>query len=250
MSSAAIDLTSQAPSERIASLRALLKQKFPGTSQIDSPDLGVLPTGVADIDRLLPGGLPRGAVSLLSGPPSSGKTGAALRVLATLTGQGGQAAWVHQGAFSIASAAWAGVDPRNLLQVQVESSSEALRCADFLLRWQAFHLVVLDWVGRGGHGSRWSRLQNLVTDSPGALLVVAPSPAPGDPLRFVSAVHLSFERAPDRPAQQVIVDLDKTRYARPDGPPHALVEHQGMAGAPFVLDPELPGLGQRWHHEL
>jgi len=250
VSSVALDLTDEAPANRISALRALLKQKFPGTTQHDKPDLGSLPTGVPGIDRLLPGGLPRGAVSLLSGPPSSGKTGAALRVVANLTTDGGQVAWVHRGAFSAASAAWAGVAPRNLLQVQAESSSEALRCADFLLRWQAFHLVVLDWVGRGGHGSRWSRLQHLVTDSPGALLVIAPSPGPGDPLRFVSSVHLAFERAPDRPAEQVVIELDKTRYARPDGPVHSLVAHEGMKGAPFTLDPDLPGLGQRWHQEL
>ena len=250
MSSVALDLTAEAPANRIAALRALLKQKFPGTTQVDKPDLGVLPTGVPGIDRLVPGGLPRGAVSLLSGPPSSGKTGAALRVVAQLTASGGQAAWVHRGAFSPASAAWAGVEPRNLLQVQTESNSEALRCADFLLRWQAFHLVILDWVGRGGHGNRWNRLQHLVTDSPSALVVIAPSPGPGDPLRFVSSVHLAFERAPKQPAKQVIVDLDKTRYARPEGPPHALVDHVGMPGAPFVLDPDLPGLGQRWHEEI
>ncbi len=249
-SSAALDLTTVAPTNRVAALRELLKQRFPGTTQLDKPDVGVLPTGVPGIDRLLPGGLPRGSVSLLSGPPSSGKTGAALRVVAGLTAQRGQVAWVHRGAFSPASAAWAGVEPDNLLQVQAESDSEALRCTDFLLRWQAFHLVVLDWIGRGGHGSRWNRLQRLVTDSPSTLVVIAPSPAPGDPLRFVSSVHLAFERAPDRPARQVVVELDKTRYARPDGPSHELIEHHGMPGAPFMLDPALPGLGQRWHHAI
>ncbi len=250
VSSAALDLTTVAPTNRIAALRDLLQQRFPGTNQLDKPAVGILPTGVAGIDRLLPGGLPRGAVSLLSGPASSGKTGAALGIVAGLTGQAGQAAWVHRGAFSPASAAWAGVQARHLVLVQVESDSEALRCTDFLLRWQAFDLVVLDWIGRGGHGSRWNRLQRLVTDSPSSLVVIAPAPEPGDPLRFVSAVHLTFERAPDRPAQQVVVELDKTRYARPDGPSHGLLEHRGMRGAPFLLDPDLPGLGQRWHHEV
>lgn len=149
----------------------------------------------------------------------------------------------------MASAVWAGVEPSRLLQVHAESDLEALRCADYLLRWQAFHLVVLDWVGPGGHGGRWARLQKLVVGSQSALLVLAPPPGPGDPLRFVAAVHLAVERVPERPAQAVLVELDKTRFGRPQGDDFAMVEHGGMEGAPFALDPDLPGLGQQWHEE-
>lgn len=233
----------------VASLRELLQKRFPGTSRLDAPSHGVLASGVGAIDQLLPGGVPRGAATLLSGPPSSGKTGVALRVASGLTRSGGQVAWVHRGALSVASAVWAGVEPRRLLQVRAESDLEALRCADYLLRWQAFHLVVLDWVGRGGHGGRWNRLQKLVTGSESALLVLAPTPPPGDPMRFVASVHLALERVPERPAAAVLVELDKTRFARPSTS-HAVVEHGGMPGAPFALDPDLPGLGQEWHDEL
>ncbi len=237
------------PVRDVSALRELLQTRFPGTTQVDRPSQGAIPTGIASIDALLPGGLPRGAASLLSGPPSSGKTGLALRAAAQLTAEGGHVGWVHRGALSVASAAWAGVDPERLLQVRAESDQEALRCADYLLRWKAFHLVVLDWVGPGGHGGRWTRLQRLVVGTTSALLVLSPPPAPGDPLRFVASVHLALERVPEDPARAVLVELDKTRFDRPEGPPHALVRHGGMEGAPFALDPDLPGLGQRWHEE-
>ncbi len=238
------------PVQGISALRDLLARRFPGTNRIESPSYGVLPTGVESVDALLPGGLPRGAASLLSGPLSSGKTGLALRAAAGLTNEGGHVAWVHRGALSVASAVWAGVDPNRLLQIQAESGLESLRCADYLLRWKAFHLIVLDWIGPGGHGGRWSRLQRLVVGSSSSLLVLSPPPAPGDPLRFVASVHLALERSPREPAQAVLVELDKTRFGRPEGPGHALVRHVGMKGAPFSLDPDLPGLGQRWHEEV
>ena len=237
-----------APVKDVAALRELLQRRFPGTNRIERSHHGALPTGVAGVDALLPGGIPRGAASLLSGPPSSGKTGVALRTAALLTSEGGHVAWVHRGALSVASAAWAGVEPSRLLQVHAESDLEALRCADYLLRWQAFHLVVLDWVGPGGHGGRWARLQKLVVGSQSALLVLSPPPGPGDPLRFVASVHLAVERVPERPSRAVLVELDKTRYRRPEAP-FILIEHVGMEGAPFALDPDLPGLGQAWHEE-
>lgn len=240
----------ESPVRDVAALRELLQRRFPGTTRLERPHHGVLTTGIGPVDSLLPGGVPRGAATLFSGPPSSGKTGIALRVAAGLTRDGGEVAWVHRGALSVASATWAGVEPARLLQVQAESDLEALRCADILLRWQAFHLVVLDWIGPGGHGGRWARLQKLVVGTQSSLLVLAPPPGPGDPLRFVAAVHLAVERVPERPAQAVTVELDKTRFGRPAGSAWATVEHDGMAGAPFALDPDLPGLGQLWHEEV
>jgi len=239
-----------APVRDVSALRELLKRRFPGTNRVERPNHGVVPTGVDAVDALLPGGLPRGAASLLSGPPSSGKTGIALRAAAQLTAEGGQVAWVHRGGLSVSSAVWAGVVPERLLQVHAESDLEALRCADYLLRWQAFHMVVLDWVGPGGHGGRWNRLHKLVVGSSIALVVLSPPPGTGDPLRFVASVHLAVERVPDQPAHAVLVELDKTRYGRPDGPAHAVVRYGGMEGAPFALDPDLPGLAQQWNEEV
>ena len=53
-----------------------------------------LATGVPGLDELLFGGLPRGQVSEIHGPASSGRTGIALAVAACATRAGALAAWV------------------------------------------------------------------------------------------------------------------------------------------------------------
>src|SRR2546425_12595231 len=50
-----------------------------------------LPTGVATIDAMLFGGFPRGQLSEVHGPASSGRTGLVLALLARSTGGGGLA---------------------------------------------------------------------------------------------------------------------------------------------------------------
>lgn len=234
--------------ERIASLREMLRRKFPGQAVLDRPEYGALPSGISGLDELLPDGLPRGALTLLCGSPSCGKTGAALAFCAELTRQGGDAAWVHQGALSAASAAHAGVDLGRLLAVRAGSLSQALRCTDFLLRWQAFHLVVLDCPAAGGRGSDWNRVHRLVTGSTQALLVLAPPLQQGDPLRYCASVHIDVVRRPGSGKLSCDLSLARSR-SRPAGRTSRLATC-GMDVAPFHLLPDLPGLGQEWHDEI
>ena len=229
----------------LASLRSLLRQRFPESTLQGAPSSGVLPGGLAVLDGLLPGGLPCGAITLFSGFVSSGKTGLALGFAAQLTRSGGRLAWVHQGGFSAPSAQQAGVLLDSLLAVRVSSFAEARRCADFLLRYQAFELVVLDWPGRGGGGKAWTRLHRLVTGSEQVLLVLTPSLRPADPLRYCASLILDVER--DLAASQINISLGKSRYGRA-GEGEALP----WPGAPgeLLLLPELPGLGQAMHDEV
>jgi len=164
---------------------------------------------------------------------------------AQLTRSGGRLAWVHQGGFSAPSAQQAGVLLDSLLAVRVSSFAEARRCADFLLRYQAFELVVLDWPGRGGGGKAWTRLHRLVTGSEQVLLVLTPSLRPADPLRYCASLILDVER--DLAASQINISLGKSRYGRA-GEGEALP----WPGAPgeLLLLPELPGLGQAMHDEV
>ena len=236
---------------KVAELRALLQEQHPSAQVLDAPEYGILPSGLVDLDRLLPGGLPRGAMSLFTGRSSSGKTGAALAYVADWTRQGGTVAWLHAGGFSAGSAAQAGVDLRRVLQVRSRSREQAFRCTDYLLRWQAFGLVVVDWVGRAGRGANWSRLHRLVTGSRTALLVLAWPLPEADPLLYAASAHLDFGRRAGRGgggAGVVEVELMRSRYARPGG--QARLLHGGMADAPFALHPDLPGLGQGWHDEV
>ncbi len=54
----------------------------------------VAATGIAEIDELLDGGLPIGAISEITGPASSGRTSIALAFLAQRTQDGNVCAWI------------------------------------------------------------------------------------------------------------------------------------------------------------
>lgn len=102
-------------------------------------------TGFAEVDRLLGGGFPRGRMSEIAGPPSSGRTSLALGLLATVTGAGETAALVDRAdAFDPASAEAAGVDLERVLWLRARDPGDALRCIERLLQTDGFALVVLD----------------------------------------------------------------------------------------------------------
>ena len=104
-----------------------------------------LPTGIDPVDRLLGGGFPRGHLSEITGPPSSGRTSLALLLSATATRAGEVVAWVDGAdAFDPSSARDAGVDLDRLLWVRAPRIREALRSAEHLLAARGFALVVLD----------------------------------------------------------------------------------------------------------
>ena len=79
----------------------------------------VVPTGVSEIDALLDGGLPVGAITEMIGPETSGRTAVALSFLRHLTHAGRVCAWVDvSDTFSPESAAAAGVDLARVLWVR------------------------------------------------------------------------------------------------------------------------------------
>lgn len=234
----------------VDALRDVLRRRFPGTTLLERPDRGCFASGIPALDDALPGGLPRGAITLFSGGPSSGKTALALTFVSEATLAGHAVAWVHLGAFSAPSAAWAGVALDQLLTVRAASEVQALRCADLLVRAGALPLVVLDWAGRSGAGARWMRLQQLVATGRVAVLVLAPPPPEGDPLRFASAVHLAvaWGSAGVFAPGSVVVEVERSRYG-PFGR-RFTVPVQGADLAPFPLLPELPALGRRRDAEI
>jgi recA bacterial DNA recombination protein/Group II intron, maturase-specific domain len=77
-------------------------------------------TGIVEIDVLLGGGLPVGAISEVTGPKSSGRTGLAHSFLAQQTQEYRVCAWVDAGdAFDPEPAAASGVNLRQLLWLAV-----------------------------------------------------------------------------------------------------------------------------------
>lgn len=78
-----------------------------------------VPTGIENVDALLEGGLPLGAISELAGPECSGRTSLVLSFLARMTQEGRVCAWIDvSDALDPVSAAASGVDLERLLWVR------------------------------------------------------------------------------------------------------------------------------------
>ena len=83
----------------------------------------VVPTGVAEVDSVLEGGLPVGAITEMVGAESSGRTSLALSLLAGITRTGSVAAWIDiSNSLDPESTAAAGVDLPRLLWVRCGAS--------------------------------------------------------------------------------------------------------------------------------
>lgn len=79
---------------------------------------GRLSSGITPIDKLIGGGLVRGRVSEIIGPPGAGRTSLAAAFAASITGRGEVAAWIDAaGSCDPGSMATAGVDLARLLWV-------------------------------------------------------------------------------------------------------------------------------------
>jgi recombination protein RecA len=151
-----------------ARLEAALGERFPAAlSPAARPAPELVSTGVAEVDALA-GGLPRGALTEICGPASSGRTSLLLAVLAEATRREEACALVDASdAFDPASAAAAGVELARLLWVRcngpmtrwpddpiqitrspdrsiIRSLEQALKAADLLLQAGGFGLVALD----------------------------------------------------------------------------------------------------------
>ncbi len=113
-----------------------------------SRDVMTVSTGSLGLDIALGiGGLPRGRVTEIYGPESSGKTTLALQVIAESQRQGGCAAFVDaEHALDPIYAAKLGVNVDDLLVSQPDTGEQALEIADMLVRSGAVDTLVIDSV--------------------------------------------------------------------------------------------------------
>ncbi|HEX42492.1 MAG TPA: recombinase RecA [Phycisphaerales bacterium] len=107
-----------------------------------------IPTGALSLDIALGGaGIPRGRVTELFGPESSGKTTLALHVIANAQKAGGVAAFID--AEHALDTTWAkrlGVDVSSMLVSQPDSGEQALEIAELLISSNSVDLIVIDSV--------------------------------------------------------------------------------------------------------
>ena len=108
----------------------------------------VIPTGSIGVDLALGiGGIPKGRVTEIYGPESSGKTTLTLHVIAECQKLGGTAAFIDaEHALDVAYARRLGVKTDELLISQPDHGEQALEIADMLVRSGAVDLVVIDSV--------------------------------------------------------------------------------------------------------
>ncbi|RUM38554.1 MAG: recombinase RecA [Desulfobulbus sp.] len=111
-------------------------------------NIPVIPTGILSIDLALGvGGFPRGRVTEIYGPESSGKTTLALHVIAEAQKRGGNAAFIDaEHALDTAYAERLGVDVDNLLVSQPDFGEQALEITEILMRSGGIDIIVIDSV--------------------------------------------------------------------------------------------------------
>jgi recombination protein RecA len=110
--------------------------------------VAAIPTGSIALDATTGiGGIPRGRVTEIYGPESSGKTTLTLHIIASAQKTSGVAAFIDaEHALDINYAEKLGVDVENLLVSQPDTGEQALEIAEVLVRSGAVDVVVIDSV--------------------------------------------------------------------------------------------------------
>jgi len=162
----------------------------------------VAPTGVAEVDALLEGGLPVGAITEMVGTESSGRTSLAFSFLAGITRAGSVSAWIDVlNTFDPESAAAAGVDLSRLLWVRCGvSTAKARPAAEYRFALPEKYFVPagamkgLHGGGCGGHPR--GEVKGLADAVGGLLRPEAIAPRCAEPQRRVRPERETFAPAP------------------------------------------------------
>jgi len=172
---------------RARKLDRTLTTALPSPSDAGPHDsLAVSATDVAPLDARLGGGLPRGQLSELVGPRSSGRTSLLLRMLAAATARGELVALIDVlDSFDVESAQAAGIDLDRLLWIRghvvvnpgfcrdlnQRALEQAVKALTLVLQAGNFGLVVFDAADAPSDAIRrlpfttWLRLQRMVEGS-------------------------------------------------------------------------------------
>ncbi|MBP2687207.1 MAG: recombinase, partial [Deltaproteobacteria bacterium] len=117
---------------------------------VDAPveNVPVISTGAISLDAALGiGGIPRGRVTEIFGPESSGKTTLALHIIAEAQRTGGIAGFVDaEHALDLGYARRLGISTEDLLISQPDTGEQALEIAEMLVRSGALDVLVVDSV--------------------------------------------------------------------------------------------------------
>lgn len=147
-----------------------------------------LSTGMKHLDLLLSGGIPRGQITEIVGPSSSGKTSLLLSILSQATQRGEVVAYVDSfSSLDPAFARKAGIDLQRLLWVR----GGALKAVDILAQAGGFGIVVLD-AGETLHKIPFRcgfRLKRAVQGTPTILLILGDETTAGSAASVVISLR-------------------------------------------------------------
>jgi recombination protein RecA len=151
----AVSTTVQDDRKKALSLAIAQIEKSCGKGSImkmgpDAPRIKIesISTGAINLDAAIGvGGIPRGRVTEIYGPESSGKTTLCLHVVANSQRSGGVAAFIDaEHALDMEYAKKLGVDVENLLISQPDTGEQALEICEILVRSGAVDVIVIDSV--------------------------------------------------------------------------------------------------------
>jgi hypothetical protein len=165
----------------VIQLRSQLRTRFDVPFEVGKRlEAEQIPTGIAAIDKLTEGGIPRGTLTEICGTESTGRTALVFALLCQATRRGECCAWIDTaGAFDPVSAVEAGVDLDRVLWVNCGGNAQhALKSTDLLIQAGGFGLVVLDMADTADAMARriplasWFRLRHAAERTGAALVAV------------------------------------------------------------------------------
>jgi len=173
-----------AAASSLAELRAKIELDLRGrvVSPFNYRDRNVfelVTTGIPSLDAVV-GGLPRGAMTEICGPPCSGRTSVMLAALAARTAEGETCALIDaRDSFDPAVASAAGVALERVLWVRCQNADQALRATDLLIQAGGFGVVAVDLAEASVAAlnripaTAWFRFRRALESTPTVLAVVA-----------------------------------------------------------------------------
>ena len=182
-------------------IEAQLSTRFGDVFKLNERRFGeTISTGIPAVDALT-NGLPRGAITEIFGPASSGRTSLMLAALTHATTHEEACVLVDtSNAFDPQSAAKAGMDFDQLLWVRCQGKLEhAFKATDMILQGGGFGLIVLDLgdipssQARKIISSWWYRFRRVVENKPTAFLVIAQDSC----VRSCASLSLGVNKAED-----------------------------------------------------